>query len=156
MQMIKKLFVVVLACLSLSACVTTNVRQFPQSNVQMGSVGQVEEGVVLAIRVVSVPEATSSSSGYVGTAAGAAIGAAVGSRIGKGRGKTAATVLGGVLGGATGHAIATAPSYTTALEIEVGLNSGRHIIVTQAPVESFQPGQRVRVISNGGRVRVSS
>lgn len=139
---------------AMTGCVSTGPR-FPQSGAQIGSVAQVEPGIVQAVRVVQTQEAATYG-GYVGGAIGATGGAALGSKVGKGKGKQVATVLGGIIGGAAGTAIGNAPTVRTALEIQVRLDNGRTIAVTQGPEELFRPGQRVHVIYQSGSARVAS
>lgn len=152
-----KFLVIILVAVMSSACATIDGQprqMFPQSNAGIGSVGQVELGTVQAVRVVQV-QLPNRSNTYIATGAGAVVGAAVGSMFGKGKGKTLSTTMGGLLGGAIGNTAANAPQYAAALEIEVRTDVGRTLIVTQAPGEDFFPGQRIRLINNGGRYRVA-
>jgi outer membrane lipoprotein SlyB len=81
--------------------------------------------------------------------AGAVIGGTVGGSVGSGRGATVGAVIGSVAGAVAGEAAAQAGT-RPGLEITVRLDAGRVIAVTQ-PVgkESFKPGERVRVVSDG-------
>jgi outer membrane lipoprotein SlyB len=60
-----------------------------------------------------------------------------------------------VAGGVAGQAAEQGATRQTGLEITVKLDSGRLIAVTQAADESFKPGDRVRVLSDGATARVS-
>jgi outer membrane lipoprotein SlyB len=111
----------------------------------------VRLGVVDSVREVKV-EGTRSG---VGAVAGGAVGAVAGSTVGQGRGSTVGAVLGSVAGGVAGQAAEQGATRQTGLEITVKLDSGKLIAVTQAAGESFKPGDRVRVLSDGATTRVS-
>ena len=101
-------------------------------------------GVVEIVREV---EMDSERSG-VAPMAGAVLGGTVG---GSGRGSAVGAVVGTVAGEAAAQA-GTRP----ALEITVRLDEGRVIAVTQpAGKDSFKPGERVRVVSDGRTARVA-
>jgi outer membrane lipoprotein SlyB len=86
--------------------------------------------------------------------AGAVIGGAAGSSVGHGRGAAAGGVVGTVVGAVVGESVAQAAP-RRALEITVRLDEGRVIAVTQpADKDSFQPGDRVRVVSDGRIARI--
>jgi len=104
-------------------------------------------GVVEIVREV---EMDSERSG-VAPMAGAVIGGTVGGSVGSGRGSAVGAVVGTVAGEAAAQA-GTRP----ALEITVRLDEGRVIAVTQpAGKDSFKPGERVRVVSDGRTARVA-
>jgi outer membrane lipoprotein SlyB len=107
-------------------------------------------GVVEAVREV---EMESERTG-VAPMAGAVIGGAAGSSVGRGRGAAAGGAVGTVVGAVVGEAAAHNGSQR-GLEITVRLDAGRVIAVTQpAGKDSFQPGDRVRVVSDGRIARV--
>jgi outer membrane lipoprotein SlyB len=108
-------------------------------------------GVVESVREI---EMESERSG-VAPMAGAVIGGTVGGSVGSGRGSTVGAVIGTVAGAVAGEAAAQAGT-RPALEITVRLDGGRVIAVTQpAGKESFKPGERVRVVSDGRTARVT-
>jgi len=108
-------------------------------------------GVVESVREV---EMDSERSG-VAPMAGAVIGGSVGGSVGSGRGSSVGAVIGTVAGAVAGEAAAQAGS-RPAFEITVRLDEGRVIAVTQpAGKESFKPGDRVRVVSDGRSARVT-
>lgn len=111
----------------------------------------VRMGVVESVREVQI-EGTRSS---IGPAAGAVVGGIAGSNVGQGRGAAVGAILGSVAGGVAGQAAEQAATRQTGLEITIKLDSGRLIAITQAADESFRPGDRVRVLSDGGLSRVS-
>jgi len=107
-------------------------------------------GVVEGVRDVEIDSARTG----VGSMAGAVIGGTAGSRVGSGRGAAVGGVVGTVAGAILGEAAAragTEPGH----EITVRLGEGRLIVVTQPAGEIFQVGDRVRVISDGVRARVT-
>jgi outer membrane lipoprotein SlyB len=108
-------------------------------------------GVVEGVREV---EMDSERSG-VAPMAGAVIGGTVGGSVGSGRGSTVGAVIGTVAGAVAGEAAAQGAT-RRGLEITVRLNGGRMIAVTQpAGKESFKPGDRVRVVSDGRTAHVT-
>jgi len=107
-------------------------------------------GVVEAVREVEIEGERSAAAPM----AGAVVGGAAGSSVGRGRGAAAGGVVGTVVGAVVGESVAQgAPR--RALEITVRLDEGRVIAVTQ-PIDkdSFRPGDRVRVVSDGRTARV--
>jgi outer membrane lipoprotein SlyB len=108
-------------------------------------------GVVESVREVEMDSERSS----VAPMAGAVIGGAVGGSAGSGRGSTTGAVIGTVAGAVAGEAAAQSAA-RPALEITVRLDAGRVIAVTQPTgKESFKPGDRVRVVSDGRTARVT-
>jgi outer membrane lipoprotein SlyB len=134
----------------LSAC-ATGVGGDDYSREQTRREQTVRLGVVDSVREVKI-EGTRSG---VGAVAGGAVGGVAGSTVGQGRGSTVGAVLGSVAGGVAGQAAEQGATRQTGLEITVKLDSGRLIAVTQAAGESFKPGDRVRVLSDGATTRVT-
>ena len=134
----------------LSAC-ATGVGGDDYSRDQTRREQTVRLGVVDSVREVKI-EGTRSG---VGAVAGGVVGGVAGSTVGQGRGSTVGAVLGSVAGGVAGQAAEQGATRQTGLEIMVKLDSGRLIAVTQAADESFKPGDRVRVLSDGATTRVA-
>lgn len=111
----------------------------------------VRVGVVDSVREVQI-EGTRSG---IGPAAGAVVGGIAGSTVGQGRGAAVGAVLGSVAGGVAGQATEQAVTRQTGYEITVRLDNGKMVAVTQAADESFKPGDRVRLISDGATTRVT-
>jgi len=111
----------------------------------------VRLGVVESVRQVQI-EGTRSG---IGPAAGAVVGGIAGSTIGQGRGAAVGTVLGGVAGGVAGQAAEEIGTRKTGLEITVKLDGGTLVAVTQEADETFKPGERVRIVSDGTTSRVT-
>jgi len=123
------------------------------SREQARGVQEVQMGVVEALREVKI-EGTKSG---IGPAAGAVVGGVAGSEVGGGKGSIIGSVLGAVAGGVAGGAVEEGATRQKGIEITVKLDGGRTIAVTQAvdPNESFQIGDRVRILSGGGVTRVT-
>jgi len=111
----------------------------------------VRLGVVESVRQVQI-EGTRSG---IGPAAGAVVGGIAGSTIGQGRGSAVGAVLGGVAGGVAGQAAEEIGTRKTGLEITVKLDGGTLVAVTQEADETFKPGERVRIVSDGTTSRVT-
>lgn len=121
------------------------------SRTQARTVQEVQMGVVESVREVTL-EGTKTP---IGAGAGAVVGGVAGSTVGGGRGSVVGATVGAVLGGVGGAAAEEAITRQKGLEITVKLDSGRMIAITQAADESFQVGDRVRVLTGGGVTRVS-
>jgi outer membrane lipoprotein SlyB len=121
------------------------------SRSQARAVQEVQMGVVESVREVLI-EGTKTA---VGAGTGAVVGGVAGSTIGSGRGSVVAATVGALLGGLGGAAAEEAVTRQTGLEITVKLDSGRMLAITQAADETFQVGDRVRVLSGDGTTRVS-
>lgn len=91
----------------------------------------------------------------VGTVGGAVVGGLAGSTIGGGRGQDIATVLGAIGGAVAGQAIEQGSNKREGLEIVVKYDSGETRVIVQEADVDLRPGDRVRVVSGGGRVRVT-
>jgi len=111
----------------------------------------VRMGIVESVRPVQI-EGTRSG---VGPAAGAVVGGIAGSTVGGGRGSAAAAVLGAVAGGVAGQAVEQGTTRTNGVEVTVKLNSGALVAIVQAADETFKPGDRVRILSDGRTSRVT-
>lgn len=107
-------------------------------------------GVIESVTPIEMDASSSGSSSI-----GGLFGQIGGANTGGGRGSVVGTVLGGVLGGTLGHqaSIATKPG----LEIWVRLDGeeGKSTYVMQpGKPDAFKVGDRVRIVSKGGEVRV--
>lgn len=112
----------------------------------------VQYGTVEAVRLVRL-EGTKSP---VGTVAGAAVGGVAGSGVGGGSGRAIATVIGAVAGGMAGSAIEEGVTRQRGVEVTVRLDNGQTLAVVQADEgEGFRPGERVRMLRDGGTTRVT-
>lgn len=115
-------------------------------------VQEVKMGVVESVRAVKL-EGTESG---VGALSGAAVGGIAGSNVGGGKGSAIGAVLGAVAGGVAGKAIEESTTRKPGIEITVRLDSGRTVAVVQEDTgETFNRGDRVRMLESGGQARIT-
>lgn len=137
--------------LGLAGCATpipgSETYQAQESGVEQS----VRYGVVESVRPVVLDKGTTG----VGIGAGAILGGIAGSQIGHGWGSAAAGVAGALAGGIAGQAIERNTSQSQGLEITVRLRNAQTVVISQPATEQFVPGDRVRLISSGGRTRVT-
>jgi outer membrane lipoprotein SlyB len=119
---------------------------------EVGSAQTVRTGRITSIRYVKIEGGTGA-----GTILGGVAGGILGNQIGSGAGRGVATVAGVGLGAAVGSHAQQAIDSRQGIEIQVRLDGGGSISITQQvnPRESFSQGDRVRVLYNGGRARVT-
>jgi outer membrane lipoprotein SlyB len=112
----------------------------------------VRMGTVESVREVTIDRGQTG----VGTGAGAVIGGVAGSGIGQGRGSVVGAVAGAVAGGVIGQAIENQAGKVPGLEITVKLDNGElRAIVQEVDGQQFKPGDRVRLLTQGGVTRVT-
>lgn len=145
-----KFFSVMLASLVLIACASSNSGSVYKRE-DARKVQTVKTGIVESVRQVKL-EGTKSP---VGTVAGGAIGGIAGSSIGGGRGSAIAAVIGAVAGGLAGSAAEEVVTRKDGIEITVKLDGGGLIAIVQEADETFQLGERVRIVENGETSRVT-
>jgi outer membrane lipoprotein SlyB len=146
---ISKLLVAFLS-MFLMACASSNSGSVYKRD-DARKVQTVRTGVVESVRTVKL-EGTKSP---VGTVAGGAIGGIAGSSIGGGRGSVIAAVIGAVAGGLAGSAAEEVVTRKDALEITVKLDGGALVAIVQEADETFQPGDKVRIVENSETSRVT-
>lgn len=153
MPTMKSLASIALLSFFLVSCAQDSLTGDTVSRGEAGRAQSVRTGTITSIRPVNIQGGTTG-----GTLVGAGVGGLLGNQIGGGSGRTAATVGGALAGGAAGSHVGQNVTSRNGLEIEVRLdNGGGRVSVVQEvnPRESFSVGNRVRVISGGGRDRVS-
>jgi outer membrane lipoprotein SlyB len=91
----------------------------------------------------------------IGIIGGAAVGGLAGSSVGGGRGQDIATVLGAIGGLVAGQAIENKANQREGLEITVKYDSGETRVIVQEADVDVKAGDRVRVVSGGGVLRVA-
>lgn len=137
---------------ALSACAST-----PNSgNVYRAGETQNEQsirmGYVESVREVTIDKGQTG----VGTLTGAAIGGvAANSNIGGGNGAAVAGLVGAVVGGIVGQNVEKNLSQGKGYEITVKLDNGELKAIVQDADEAFRVGDRVRLLSNGRKTRVT-
>jgi outer membrane lipoprotein SlyB len=147
---ISKLLIVAFLSMFLMACASSNSGSVYKRD-DARKVQTVRTGVVESVRTVKL-EGTKSP---VGTVAGGAIGGIAGSSIGGGRGSIIAAVIGAVAGGLAGSAAEEVVTRKDALEITVKLDGGALVAIVQEADETFQPGDKVRIVENSETSRVT-
>lgn len=142
------------AALALGGCAQQSLTGQTYSRAEARQVQQVEYAVVKSVTPVVIQGRTD---GAVGTGAGAIVGGLAGSTIGGGRGSDIAAVLGAVAGGIAGQRLEESATRTQGQELTLQLDSGKTISLVQEVKNGqfFHPGDRVRVLRNGGTTRVS-
>jgi outer membrane lipoprotein SlyB len=146
----KQLIAIMILSAMLAACASSNSGSV-YSREEARKVQTVKMGTVESVRQVKL-EGTKSP---VGTVGGAAVGGIAGSTIGNGKGSAIAAVLGAVVGGLAGSAAEEGLTRKDGIEITVKLDSGTMVAVVQEADEEFHPGDKVRLLENGGTTRVS-
>ncbi|AYH45307.1 glycine zipper 2TM domain-containing protein [Azoarcus sp. DN11] len=112
----------------------------------------VQYGTVESVRPVKL-EGTKTP---VGPLAGAAVGGIAGSSVGQGRGSAIATVIGAVAGGLAGAAVEEGATRSQGVEVTVRLDNDKLMAIVQDDKgEGFRPGESVRVLRDGGTMRVA-
>lgn len=146
-----KLAVATCMAVWLVACASSSPDVIARGDAQR--MAQVQDGVVLSVRTVTVD---GNQSG-VGAAVGGVVGA-IGGYSGSGVQREAQVlgVLAGVAGAAAGNAIERMSTREEALEILVQLKSGdRRAIVQAKGSENLVAGDPVIIVTTGSKVRVT-
>jgi len=114
----------------------------------------VRMGTVESVRAVRIQGEGGGST--LGTLGGGALGAVAGSALGGGRGAVLSTIAGGIAGAVAGNAVGQGLGSANGVEITVRLDGGDLRSITQAATpEVFRSGDRVRLLSSDGVVRVT-
>ncbi len=113
----------------------------------------VSEGRITSIRTVKI-EGDHTAGTLIGGVAGGLLGSTLG---GGSSAHTLGAVGGALVGGAVGSQAQQAMGSRNGIEITVRMNQGGSVSVVQevSRNEQFRVGDRVRVLSSGGRTRVS-
>lgn len=143
---------VLLLATLLPACVSSKAGDV-YSREQARTEQSVRLGTIEAVREVQI-EGTKSGLGAV---AGGVTGGIAASTIGHGTGSAVAAAVGAIAGGLAGAAAEEGLTKNSGLELTVKLDNGQTIAVVQGvdANTTFQPGDRVRVLSGQGVTRVS-
>ena len=151
MQSFMKISLATALVLVLGACATSSPDVVQRGDAQR--MAQVQDGVLLSIRTVTVD---GSQSGI-----GAAVGGVTGEVAGASRGGSTAesNVIGllvGVAGAAAGNAVERMATREEANELLIQLKGGERRAVVQAKgSETLVPGDAVIIVTTGGKVRVT-
>ena len=138
--------------LLLISCAQQSLTGDTYSRNEAGQAQSVQQGRITSIRYVKIEGETTA-----GTILGGVAGGILGNQIGGGRGNTLATVGGAGLGAVAGSHAQQSMGSRQGLEIQVRIDGGGSLSVTQEanPRESFSVGDRVRVLGNGSRARIT-
>lgn len=156
----KQLVTILVAAALLAGCSTTPNTQGLGSGdykrSQARGVANVEQGIVEAVRSVTIDAAsTGTMRNITAPAVGAVAGGFLGSTIGKGSGQKLATAVSAIAGGLAGKMLQDSRNTVKGIEIVVRTKS-RLVAVTQADEGvTFRPGDRVMMITGSGAVRVT-
>ncbi|MEO7097749.1 MAG: glycine zipper 2TM domain-containing protein [Luteolibacter sp.] len=134
------------------SCAQQSLTGDSYSRSEAGQAQSVQRGRITSIRYVKIEGGTTA-----GTIIGGVAGGVLGNQIGGGAGKTLATIGGVGLGAVAGSQAQKSIDSRQGIEIQVRLDGGSSISVTQEvnPNEPFARGERVRVLTNGGRTRIT-
>lgn len=137
-----------------ASCAQDSLTGNTYSRNEAGQAQAVKTGRITAIRPVKIEGGSTA-----GTVVGGLAGGLLGSNIGSGRASNTAGAIGGaLLGGAVGSHAGQAMGSRNGIEISVRLDGGggtTAVVQEVSPNEQFSVGDRVRVLSNGSRTRVT-
>ncbi len=151
MKKMISLTLTVAAIATLAACASSSPDVIRRSDTQ--TLSQVQDAVVLSVRTVTVDGSQSGVGGAVGGVVGAIAGS---SGSGVQREQNVLGVLGAVAGAAAGNALERLSTKEEAVEIIVQLANGdRRAIVQAKGGETLLAGDKVIMVTSGGKVRVS-
>ncbi len=137
--------------LMLTGCYTPSSSGAVYTSGQTGREQTVRMGVVESVRQVTIE----GTRGEIGTLAGGAVGGIAGSDVGGGKGSGVGAILGAVVGGVAGSTIERGVTQKKGVEITVRLDNGELRAIAQEADEEFRPGERVRLVTGGGKTRVT-
>ncbi|NRR33893.1 glycine zipper 2TM domain-containing protein [Oxalobacteraceae bacterium] len=143
--------VAVASALALSGCATPSNSNSVYSAGQAQNEQSVRMATVESVREVTIDKGETGT----GTLAGAALGGVGGSSVGGGKGSIATGIIGAVAGGIIGNAIENNASKHKGFEITVRLENGDLRSIVQDADEQFRAGERVRLLSDGRKTRVT-
>jgi outer membrane lipoprotein SlyB len=83
------------------------------------------------------------------------VGGVAGSTIGRGTGSVLGAVVGAVAGGVGGQVAEQGLTARRGVEVTVKLDNGQMVAIMQEADETFRPGDRVRILSDGATSRVT-
>jgi outer membrane lipoprotein SlyB len=135
----------------LSGCAAPGLGSGSYSREQARREQTVRMGYVESVREVKL-EGTRTG---VGAGAGAIGGGIAGSTIGHGAGSALGALGGAVVGGIAGQAAEQGFTGKRGIEVTVKLDSGQMLAIMQEADETFRPGDRVRILSDGATSRVT-
>ena len=151
----KTLFFLILglaASFSLVSCFPKELTGDTYSRDEAGQAQTVRTGRIDSVRMVKIQ-----ANQGAGSTLGAIAGAIAGSNVGGGSGQTFGALGGAAVGAAAGGAVQQGIGNKQGIELMVTLDGGDTISVVQEHTEreTFNVGDRVRVLYGSGRIRVA-
>lgn len=148
----KTILAIAILPLFFASCAQQSLTGDSFSRSEAGQAQSVRNGRITSIRNVRIEGGTTA-----GTILGGVAGGVLGNQVGGGAGRTLATVGGAGLGAVAGSHAQKNMGSTQGIQIEVKLDGGGTVSVTQQvnPNEPFAVGDRVRVLFGGSRTRVT-
>ncbi|AKH21939.1 glycine zipper 2TM domain-containing protein [Sedimenticola thiotaurini] len=139
---------------AVAGCTTSGLTGTTYSRDEARRVQTVKYGIVESVTPVVIE---GRSDGIVGTGSGAIVGGLAGSTVGGGTGRSIATVVGAVAGGLAGQAAEKKLTTKQGQEITVRMESGEVLSIVQEVQDGqyFNPGERIRLLKQGGVTRVA-
>lgn len=135
-----------------TSCAQQSLTGDTYSRNEAGQAQTVKNGRITSVRYVKIEGGTTA-----GTIVGGVAGGVLGNQIGSGSGRTLATLGGAGLGAVAGSYAGKEMGSRQGIQIEVRLDGGGTVSVTQEnnPNEPFSEGERVKVLYGGSRTRVT-
>lgn len=152
LRIMKTLLAVTLIPLALVSCFPKELTGDTYSRNEVGQAQSIRTGTVQNVKYVKIQGEQSA-----GSAVGAIAGGIIGNQVGQGSGRTLAT-LGGVAAGAVaGGATEQGINNKQGVELTIKFDDGdtEAFVQQHTERESFNVGDRVRVLYGSGRIRVS-
>ena len=152
MKILRGVFLSAIALVTvISGCASPGLGSGSYSREQARREQTVRMGYVESVREVKL-EGTRTG---LGAGTGAVAGGVAGSAIGHGRGSALGAIAGAVVGGVAGQAVEQHTTARPGVEVTVKLDNGQMVAIMQEADETFRPGDRVRILSDGATSRVT-
>ena len=151
MKRLLNLSLALIVVATLGACASSSPDVIQRGDAQR--LAQVQDGVVLSVRAVTVE---GNQSGIGATVGGVVGGISGGNAGGRSSGGAIASVLGAVAGAVVGNAAERLGTQEAAVELLIQLKGGERRAIVQAKGgEVLAPGDAVILVTTGGKVRVT-
>lgn len=138
-----------------AGCSSTPLNGSTYTDNQIQATGSIDEGVILQVRNVIADRSASNNNGAAASALGGVVGGVIGQAVGRGTVRALATTAGAAGGAYAAGEYARQRQRVPAWEFVVRTKSGNLVPITQeADRYPLRPGQRVYLITSGGRTRI--
>ncbi|ANF58683.1 glycine zipper 2TM domain-containing protein [Halotalea alkalilenta] len=148
---IKIAAVAALGSIALAGCANQPYSGNTYSGAQAQTAQSVSYGTITGIRPVTIQD---DSSGFGGIG-GAVLGGLLGNQVGGGSGRTIATAVGAIGGAVAGNRVEGSMDRTAGMEVQVQRDDGQNLVIVQQADNTYQVGQRVRLVGSGTSLRVA-